>query len=1298
MQKIDINNSDLTTNESNYFRQEWLPGTLKTQTTELYIDEKSNPTSENENEFANKLQNYYIYKPLDSSVDSILNATSFYVPNHKLFNILEVFKPLDQGHDFYTTTRNVKPNWTIPPKQKYSLTDKKDNLTNYIQFQANTSFGGGSGIFGLILINDKSYEFLKQGTDQLDINKLLELVNKNISSNIDEYGNIDAFTKEYGKEIVFSSVNGELIINNDTINNDTINNDADDIGKITILSIYSIGYDSGLHKLWDFEEKNHVYSVLINNNETTFSFSGYNLYDCNIVIEENIIVINDLINKYKNQYNQTDNTSLAKKIIKNDINEISDIKKNITEILSSDDQLYNFEFKYGYCLKLVECINNPANLKIITEFFIKHIFNYYYTKHPLSISDEFNPFDESDIDFINEHKNTNESTSKLPVSIPDASTGPSTEILLGSLSNNDIALYPHEYSIVSANVDGSKLGGQITTSYHPPELSIYMTLFDKNNNFYGFIYRICFLKKIFSNKLNAKSSTSVDMHYCFFYIKDFSNEKLIGDKLDGIKNFSEIVTEHILKNTTIDNYNLNTSIPNKSTKKWHKFTLNSEAPSVEEINKYVKSMSTKMPKILEKINPSIQQNTFTLTNMLTQTGQQVSQFIKSLVNGSDPLAIDSIVEIGIKIWLDDEQIFKEIYEDNNETTNKISNNFINFIKIFLIRNKYIGDNSRASDTLFNNKEMIINPIQFSNDLNTLSTAKMVNISSMLAPPASSKILFLAPYMNEKGKYIRSNFNNDDGSERKLSIDLTTKQDSSDMESGLKPKPKKIVLVDEELIVSGPRERKKPSQHAGMQGINRKTDRSGERIMLDSSLLNQKQMYPMPYAKKQKTTDIPFNFTPQKTAIDLGQGLKNITDRNMNYLQNIYKSFNESRNYINLPDINSFVVKEYLDYINENMKYFSKSLDLQGFIDLIKQTDANRSLFIKKNYSTFLRELEKINGLVIMGSYVQEEDIQEESNKIPFDFLINKLNNLFYFTEQRVSILNKCVDNFDTEMNYYNNVIIPIYDYLYGYYYDEFLIEIDYTDEASDDMTMTTDADGYKINKNGMITFIGLYYFFIYFTIEFNNKLNEKFANLTKLDSSKYLNNSLVEQWLKLYIDENGVNLGEVIGMISGLNYGSYINLSIDSDNVVNPILQDINKDGIIFTDSYNLAVKSLYFLLDDNFVEEYLKNNYPNGYQDDINNFLDKLYKNNLSGLAFGNKLQFYRSDAMRKNMGELIDLYNKNFNKEDETKMDTSGGSYSLKNRKKYKIRRTLNKKTKNTKRKTLKKYMKKRRYTKRK
>jgi hypothetical protein len=1289
MQKIDINNSDLATNVSNYFRQEWLPGTLKTQTTELYIDEKTNPTSENENKYANKLQNYYIYKPLDSNANSVLNTTSFYVPNHELFNILEVFKPLDQGHDFYTTSRNVKPNWTIPPKQKYSLTDNKDDLTNYVQFQANTSFGGGSGVFGLILINDKSYEFFKQSEVELDINKLLELVNKNISSNIDEYGNIDSFTKEYGKEIVFSSENGELKINNDIIYNDT-----DNIGKITILSIYSTGYDSGLHKLWDFEEKNYVYSILINNNETTFRFSGYKLYDCNIVIEENIVVINDLITKYKNQYNQPDNTSLAKKFIKNDINEISEIKKNITEILSSDDQLYNFEFKYGTCLKLVECINNPANLKIITEFFIKHIFNYYYTKHPLSLSDEFKPFDKSDLNFINEHKNNNQSISKIPVSIPDASTGPSTENLLGSLSNNDITLYPHEYSIVSANVDGSKLGGQITTSYHPPELSIYMTLFDKNNNFYGFIYRICFLKKIFSNKLNTKSSTSVDMHYCFFNIKDFSNEKLTGDKLDGIKKYSLDVTEHILKNTTINNDNLNTSIPNKSTKKWHKFTLNSEAPSVEEINKYVKSMSTKMPKILEKINPSIQQNTFTLTNMLTQTGQQVSQFIKSLVNGSDPLAIDSIVEIGIKIWLGDEETFKEIYEDNE--TDNISKNFINFVKIFLIRNKYIGDNSRASDTLFNNKEMIINPIQFSNDLNTLSTAKMVNISSMLAPPASSKILFLAPYMNQEGEYIRSNFNNDD-SERQFSIDLTTKQDSSDTGSGIIPKPKKIVLVDEELIVSGPRERKKPSQYGGStQGLSRKNKRFGERIT-PSSLLEQKQVYSMPDAKKRKTTDDePFNFTSQKTAIDIGRGVKSVTDRNMNYLQYIYESYKKSRDYINIEDINSFVVKNYLDYIHDNMTNFSKSLDLQRFVDLIKQADVENSLFIKKNYSTFLRELEKINELVIMGEHVQETDIQEESSKIPFEFLINKLNNLFDFTEQRINILNKCVDNFDTEMNYYNNVIIPIYDYLYGYYCDVFPTEIDYDDDASDDITMTTDVDEYRINKNGMFAFLGLYYFFIYFTIEFNNKLNEKFGNQTKLNSSSYFNSDLMKKWLNLYIGDNSVNLDEVSGTISGLNYGSYINLSIDSDNGVNPILQDINKDGVIFTDSYNLAVKSLYFLLDDNFIEEYLKNNYPNGCQDDINNFLDKLYKNNLSGLVFGDKLDFYRSDdAMKKTINELIDLYNKNVN---QVPMDTTGGGYSLKNKKKYKIRKTINKKTKKNKRKTLKKYMKKRRYTKRK
>jgi len=1295
-----------------YFSQEWVPGTLSGQEDAMFINEITNPTDESETKYANKLQNYYIYKPLDPNANSILNATSFYIPNPELFNILEVFKPLDQGHDFYTGDRGGKGSWSCPPDDDKFEYKFPTNELDYVQFQANTTFGGGSNIFGLILIEQTSYNFFAGSssssasasdfeTEQIVIKKLLELINERVSGkNSKGYEEIKDFIEVNGKEIVFKQTEGEFTITDELYNRPPNN------GRILFLSLYSKGYNKGLHSLWDFKEKTHVYTVSINKNgEDSFRFGGYKLYDCDIVIEENIIILNDLINEYYNIKYADNPDSVKNSVKKNNLKkminseEIDNLKNEITQILNKSP--YNFEFKYGSCLKIVKVAETNVADKEIIEFFIEHVFNHYYSQHPLSVSDVFRPFKNEDLGFINTYKeNQDNDISKLPVSIPDAATTPRTEDLLQSLSIKNITTYPNKYSIVSKNVDGSKQGGQITPSYHPPELSIYMTIFDKDNNFHGFIYRICFLKKIFSNKINEGAKNSVDMHFCFFNVSEFLNANgvnLTGRNLDDIKSISSTITDYILDNTVINNDELYTKMPKVelNENKWHKMTLISEAPSVESINTYIKSNLTSSgwyEKIIGRVN----------------------RYVNSLAKGEQPDAIDSIVTIGKKIF--DDNSLQQIYGGNN---------YNNFLKIFLTRNKYIGDNSRASDTLFNNKDMIINPIQFSNDLNTLSTAKIVNISSMLSPNNSPKILFLAPYMNATGQYIRSNFivntENNDNAVNQLLYQQKSTTKPGDVPS--KPKSTHNRDIDEELILAPDSKRvRKPSKSGGTRYLVTnpiQPYKSDKKSLKFKNMVNfakgieytTAQKAPTTTAIHQVSTTEPAPTTEQASTTDqILQPTAQPTSLPVIYLQNIHDSIIYIKNtYIeNNNEINSFVARYYLDYINKNMKLYSQSLSLDGFINLINQSDKDKSLFIQQTYSTFLREFENLNTLVLMGNDIQEE--YDAESKLPFDFLFDKLNNLFDFTQQRVDILNNSVGNFDTEMSYYNNIIITIYNYLYGYFCTEIHSRIDYTGEESEDggeehMDVVDEDKSVEETPTGiepsMITFIGLYYFFIYFTIEFNNKLNTKFGNQTNIVPSSYLNNNLIEEWFETYMQENVASLSPVITAISVLNYGNYINLSaisvnttgVVSDSIFKPILEDINKDSIIFnptTDSYNLVIKSLYFLLDDAFVEEYLKNKYPNGRIDDVDGFLDELYKNNLSGLIFGDKLKFYESDVIK----DLV----RSYNKEDEPKMDTSTGGHSLKNNKKYKITRTINKKTKNNKKKTIKKNLKRRRFTKRK
>ena len=115
----------------------------------------------------------------------------------------------------------------------------------------------------------------------------------------------------------------------------------------------------------------------------------------------------------------------------------------------------------------------------------------------------------------------------------------------------------------------------------------------------------------------------------------------------------------------------------------------------------------------------------------------------------DPNSLNNIISTSIKIYWSD-GILQSIYPDIN-----------NFVRIFLIRNKYIGDNSRATDTLYYDKEAVIQPIQISNDENTLSTAKLVNVSSILASPGSSeRHIYISPYLTNKNQFIDSKTQNE----------------------------------------------------------------------------------------------------------------------------------------------------------------------------------------------------------------------------------------------------------------------------------------------------------------------------------------------------------------------------------------------------------------------------------------------------------------------------------------------------------------------------------------------------------
>ena len=297
----------------------------------------------------------------------------------------------------------------------------------------------------------------------------------------------------------------------------------------------------------------------------------------------------------------------------------------------------------------------------------------------------------------------------------------------------------------------------------------------------------------------------------------------------------------------------------------------------------------------------------------------------------------------------------------------------------MTRNKYIGDNSRASDTLFNNKEMIINPIQFSLDLNTLSTAKIVNISSMLAPNKSSRILFLAPYMNKDGKYIRSNFidNQEQDEEKKLlAYQRSTNEPSSYVPTKTKERNEDAINTENILTfkrVIKPTKGGGFSPNYGLTDTQDKTDNeeltdyegdteeqfvpqvpqmnTGQQMDTGEQTDNEEDTEVQTVTGEQMDTEEKIDTGEQLDNNNLGQGIENIDNNPSIYLQNMYKSMKYINDYKNNNnEINSFVARYYLDYINKNMKLYSQSLSLDSFINLINQKD--KSLFIQKTYSTF----------------------------------------------------------------------------------------------------------------------------------------------------------------------------------------------------------------------------------------------------------------------------------------------------------------------------------------------------------
>lgn len=1341
--------------KNNYFSQEWPSGTLSNFSDKtIYVDEIKNPTDNNEKTYANVLQNYYIYRPININEDSIMNLTSFYIPNPELFNILEVFKPLDQGHDFYTSGRNVSGNWTLP--SYYDFNNKE--IVSYNQFQANTSFGGGYNIFGLICIEEDSYNFLKQNNDILDVNNLLNIITGYSDQDGNKLNIYETFKCKYGTKFNFNLNKNNKLQINDITNNTEIPDNKN--GDIIFLSLYTSDiYNNGMHSLWNFIKPTYVYAVNIlpNSSPDNLLFKGYLLYKSNIVVPELHISIQNILDKYVE--NNTELKSLinekGNKLYKTLVKKILDKEEfinDINKIIINKNNGFDIDLERGYTLIFtdfkVEDKDNFVYPKEVKNLLITFLLKYYNSKLLPKITEHYKPFIERNNKIIQSQPTGSvDNIYKIPVSIIDANPSPNESSLIQSLRNmkdeDDFFKYPYKYSIVSINVDGSGLGGQISTSYHPPEISIYMTVFDKDNNFGGFIYRICFLNKINSNILNSKSQIEVDMHFCFFNINDIkqyiinNTDSYKGDDLNKIKNISSKVTEFILKNTKIDeNMIIRTKINPTDLvgKAWYKFVLESDAPSVLNINKAVKDIEKAIK--INRDNIQVGQKSNDVKNsMLSNFGNSISNVVSSIASNiynsialnsesKDPNSLNNLITTAIKIYWSD-GFLQSIFPDIN-----------NFVRIFLIRNKYIGDNSRATDTLYYNKEAVIDPIQMSNDVNTLSTAKLVNVSSILASPASSeRNYFISPYLTSENKYITSK-NTEQKEEEELVI-LGKNQDS--IENSNKPKgvKRKLNIFDYGSRVTRSSLRGGRyvdiSQPLPQDIINRSIQK--DKSIMSSPLIQQKivtQGAPSsPPSSSPSST--PSSSMPSYSPSTISESEHNeipIQDTYLNNLVNYLKNVKESIEYVNSTytesyqneHVNDFIIKLYLSNIKQNISSFSKGLTIESLINILDtyinkpNPSLNEGLYIKNIYNSIFRNFDQIQNLISSAidieqeedilSYENEfinEDINEDETEIgseniqqggtiakrTFESINTKFENLFNFTQNRVDILNECLKNNQSiinTINNYNSIILKLYDYLVGYYNDIYSLD--------------------ECDINGMNAFIGIYCFFMYFTIEFNRQLNntpEINPSLNESDKNIlqqiFAGNELLS-WIVNFYNGNQelfqgkeitLNYREINNTMKGLPYNEF--MKNDTKYMLNILNNLINnsifiKRSDIREQKFQIitGIKSLYFLLDDNFIENYI-NNYN---VDELKNitseqFMNLLFDNNLYGLLVDIKYKYFiNNDEIKNTISDLLyfkqqqTLENVNINMDnsqyDSDKMNISDVGGTKKNRRVNKKHKTKN------------------------
>ena len=292
--------------------------------------------------------------------------------------------------------------------------------------------------------------------------------------------------------------------------------------------------------------------------------------------------------------------------------------------------------------------------------------------------------------------------------------------------------YPFKFQVVSGVLDSSLQGGENMPEYFPPEMDIFMTIFDNQGNLQGAVVRMTFLKVILKNTTNSKNNARVYSHFVYVGFDEINldcedklgeNWKVNSDQypfaLKQLITYTVNKTSFVpsLSDNLVSNFEL--ELKDNTFKRWYFYFSDTAGPSVSEgINDVVKKIFSGTIGIVSDDNVDVS---------------------------------ESIVKVAQKLYMDSPKL-REIFTQQAGVVRNYA-----FESIFLLKIKYIGDKSRCTDSLFLNRNKYAECMQITGDENAYFTA-LVNGASTIYSPPSKFALYFAPYftygdVENEGKFL-----------------------------------------------------------------------------------------------------------------------------------------------------------------------------------------------------------------------------------------------------------------------------------------------------------------------------------------------------------------------------------------------------------------------------------------------------------------------------------------------------------------------------------------------------------------